>query len=176
MRPEPRIHLIFHTAAICTTARDIWMPGFEARMILVDIEVYVWLILFNSWLRNCQYMLPAFFSLTSSISAKRVNVDQSKPLVGRDPCGRVLPGEKASALVEAWQLGQHLLHRLSLQGRVCTGRTQWSKAQVLDCLLIKVPESPSDGGGRRSQLSADLSWFGVEWLKSTIFLTAAFFC
>lgn len=80
-----------------------------ALIILADIEVYIWLILFNSWLRNCQYMLPAFFSLTSSISAKHVKVDQSKPLVGRDPCGRVLPGEKASALVKVWQMGQHLL-------------------------------------------------------------------
>nr|XP_038035951.1 regulator of G-protein signaling 6 isoform X3 [Anas platyrhynchos] len=31
MRPEPRIHLIFHTTEICTTARDIWMPGFVGR-------------------------------------------------------------------------------------------------------------------------------------------------
>lgn len=77
------------------------------------------LMLFNSWLRNWQYTLPVLFSLTCSISAKHVTVDQKKPLVGWDPHRRILPVEKSLTLIETWQMWKHLLHWLSLCRRVC---------------------------------------------------------
>lgn len=109
-------------------------------MILIDVDVDIWLTLFNSWLENCPYTLPAFFSLTSSISAEHVNVDQSKLLWAKIPEGELslarehlylwISGRRGSTSCTGFPLGK------SMQ------KDSVEQNSPLDSPLMEFPESP----------------------------------